>query len=153
MRKLLILLLFSSLIVSGCSIEQKKANVKDIIVENVSTTIDIKQNGYYTKIIRTSNELELDLPRMGFSLDTLEVYDSEFFNNRVLLAIIFKTGVSNDVLLEGINLTNKTATVKMNIKIPNNVDDLLSNKGIIIEVDREEFSNVSDIKIDLNSKR
>lgn len=153
MRKLIILLSllsFVSLFITGCSAGETEANVKDIIVENVSTTIDINENGYYIKIIRTLDELKSVLPQMGFSSDTLEVYDSEFFNEKVLLAIVIKTGASNDVLLDEINLAGKSAMVKLDIKTPNYVDDLLSNKGIVIEVERAEFSKVLDVEIDLN---
>lgn len=157
MKHLHIILAFMSLILlllTACSTKSETVQEKDVVVEIIKKYYDLeKEDDYVAKIVCDHSASRSVLIDLGFSSDTADFYDQAYYESHALVAIVMKTGVSNTFSLESMKADNKELNVRLNKKIPAYVDDMLVNRGILVEVSRDDMDQMEDVKVSIHTRK
>lgn len=147
--RILVILISCVMIFSACSLPPKEAKISDIVVERVDYRTPLQDEEYTAQLICSYIESEKILKEIGFSNDTIEYYTDEYYNSKGIIVIVVKTCVSYQYMLDKIEIIEQKLTVNLKENIPQSVEDMLCKKGIIIEVEKEEIINITDIDVEI----
>ena len=147
----LILFSFCTFGISACTKTPNPVSFKDVIIENIRQPYEGPNNKIQTDIIYDVSAVQSKLESFGFSSDTISFFDDEYFMSNDLIVIILHTSISYEYSVEKLEQSGEKLNVILNEKIPSNVEDMLTRKGILINVAKKAIVKTKTITVNINS--
>lgn len=147
----LILFSFCTFGMSACTKTPNPVLFKDVIIENLRQPYEGPNKKIQTNIIYDVSAARSILESFGFSSDTISFFDDNYFMSNDLVVIIIHTSISYEYSVEKLEQSGEKLNVILNEKIPPNVEDMLTYKGILINVAKKATVKTKTITVDVNS--
>lgn len=146
----LILLSYCTFCLSACANTPNPISYKDVVIENLRHPYTGSDNNIQAVIIKDVPTAQTKLKSFGFSSDTINCYDSEYFLTNDLIVIIVYTLISNEYSVEKLEQSKEELNVILKEKTPPNVEDMLTHKGILINIAKNTLK-AKTISVNVNS--
>lgn len=151
-KKLITLLLITMLccLTTGCGKDPNSvSNIAygDIVYDRIGGKNSRTDDSIYTRLYKTYEEANADLPNFGTSQSALSVYDEAYFTDNDLLFFTFATNTDYAYTVKSLWLEGDVLKVNVDERVPEVRHLVLGFKAVFIDIPKDSLPE--DVKIEV----